>query len=233
MTTEPQYPCLYQIWCFTCSHTHSQGDNGCTGDVACIWHQDVGVPLWTLSLLPLLLNLLSSSLLWFEVMSFTSLISLHPALSLLRPFVSKYGMLTFFLSLPSLFHSSDHFVSALMRLTSSSLYWSLGPPLLPVHPSGAWSLLIPTNHYNRPLAHKVVFVQFPIRPPAWSKRLCKWWRYKAGEVHGSVPKHGFSYGESILRHHVYAHEDWHKGFIYPSRRRQSHNADSDELGIKK
>lgn len=28
---------------------------------------------------------------------------------------------------------------------------------------------------------------------------------------------------------MYAHE----GFIYPSRRRQSHKADSDELGIKR
>lgn len=164
--------------------------NGCIDAVACVGHQDVGVPLWTLSLLPFLLKLLPSSLLWFEVMRFTSLISFHPArvsleaLCILKWDVNLLLVPSFLILLIRL-----HSVSALMRLTSSSLYWSLGPPLLPVHPSGAWSLLIPTNHHNWPLAHKAVFVQFPIRPPAWSKRLCKWWCYKTGEVHGSFPKH--------------------------------------------
>jgi len=78
--------------------------NGCFDAVACLWHQDVGVPLWTLSLLPLLLKL----------MRFTSLISFHPAwVSLEAPLNLKYGMLTFFLSLPSLFYSSDHILSLL------------------------------------------------------------------------------------------------------------------------
>lgn len=144
----------------------------------------------TLSLLPFLLKLLSSSLLWFEVMRFTSLISFHPARVSLEAFcILKWDVNLFLVPSFLILLIRLHSVSALMRLTSSSLYWSLGPPLLPVHPSGAWSLLLPTNHHNWPLAHKAVFVQFPIRPPAWSKRLCEWWRYKTGEVHGSFPKH--------------------------------------------
>lgn len=100
------------------------------------------------------------ALLLFEVMSFTSLISFHLALSLWRPFVCigvwDVNLLLIPRFLFPLIRPSS--VSVLMRLTSSSLYGSLGPLLLPVHPSGAWSLRIPTNHCSRPLLGAKCFV---------------------------------------------------------------------------
>lgn len=97
-------------------------------------------------------------------MSFTSLMSFLPFLlsSFSSPFhsavsvsggslsLSRYGMQSFSLALQLLAFSFPLPFSALMRLTSSSFYWSLGSPLLPVRSS--WSLLIPENHYNQTVA---------------------------------------------------------------------------------
>lgn len=154
--------------------------NGSSDAVACVGHQDDGVPLWTLSLFYLSSYSCFHALLWFEVMSFTSLISFHPALSLWRPFVCILVWDVNLLLVPRFLVPliRPRSVLDLMRLTSTSFYASLSPLLLPVHPSGAWSLLIPTNHCSQLLAHKAVFVQFSIQPPPWCKILCKWWCYK-------------------------------------------------------
>ncbi len=158
MTTEPQYPCLYQIWCFSCTHPLT------------MWFMGL-LTLWPVLDTEIMVSVFNhfhfftshscfKALFLSEVMSFTSLISFHPALSLLRPFVCILVWDVNLLLIPRflipLIRPSS--VSVLMRLTSSSLYGSLGPLLLPVHPSGARSLLIPTNHCSWPLAHKAVFV---------------------------------------------------------------------------
>lgn len=73
-------------------------------------------------------------------------------------------MQSFSLALQLLAFSFSLPFSALMRLTSSSFYWSLGSPLLPVRSS--WSFLIPENHYNQTVAQNS-FCRLSSLPPTF------------------------------------------------------------------